>query len=86
MTDLTNSQNGAIWADRAAQTARSDPDIRQAAAQTAAAFATLAVADGLRPLREAVDSFRRAVTDSNGFSSADHLRSINEWVEQIAKA
>ncbi|MGC5329788.1 hypothetical protein [Micromonospora sp. DT62] len=56
-----------------------------ALAQMASAHAALAIAGELAALRQALESLPGSVTDRDGFSSADHLRSINEWVERIAK-
>ncbi|MET9301796.1 hypothetical protein ABZX66_20980 [Micromonospora aurantiaca] len=55
-------------------------------AAVAQAFATIALVNELRALRQTLDGLKGAVTDTGGYSSADHLRSINEWVERIAKA
>ncbi|MEU7679764.1 hypothetical protein AB0C42_33680 [Micromonospora taraxaci] len=85
MADITNFDNGRIWLGQAEQHT-TDHDIRLALAQMATGYATLAVADELRALRETIGGLREAVTDRDGFSSADHLRNINEWVERIAKA
>ncbi|MEV0158413.1 hypothetical protein AB0H57_32715 [Micromonospora sp. NPDC050686] len=57
-----------------------------AMAQMALAHAALVIATELAALREEVEALREAVTDRDGFASADHLRNINEWVERIAKA
>jgi len=55
-------------------------------AQMALAHATLVIATELAALRQSVEALREAVTDRDGFASADHLRNINEWVERIAKS
>ncbi|MFC8615540.1 hypothetical protein ACFT9M_03830 [Micromonospora purpureochromogenes] len=71
-----------------ADMAKSNADASLAAniAAVAQAFATIALVRELRALRQTLDGLKGAVTDTDGFSSADHLRNINDWVERIAKS
>ncbi|TQJ26148.1 hypothetical protein FBZ33_6534 [Micromonospora sp. A202] len=65
--------------------AQSTPEHSLAVSQAATAHALIAVAEELKAMRQAVEDLKEAVTDADGFSSADHLRNINGWVERIAK-
>ncbi|MFF5178236.1 hypothetical protein ACFY2Q_09450 [Micromonospora sp. NPDC000316] len=76
--------NARTYADMAKSNA--DESLAANIATVAQAFATIALVKELRALRQTLDGLRGAVTDTDGFSSADHLRNINEWVERIAKA
>jgi predicted alpha/beta-hydrolase family hydrolase len=54
-------------------------------AAIAQAHASVAIAQELSAIREAIEDLKVAVTDRDGFSSADHLRHIGDQVERIAK-
>ncbi|MET7747353.1 hypothetical protein [Micromonospora sp. NPDC005367] len=84
MADTGNLQQAINWAALAPK--QTELDAHSALAQTATAYAIIAVAQELQALRKTIESLRTAVTDQDGFSSADHLRAINEWVERIAKS